>query len=65
MKSTILVAVLGLTGTLSAISVAAPSVDVDTSHPGAFVEDSIITVKVKAKLAEKHMTSLTEYSASK
>jgi hyperosmotically inducible protein len=60
MKSIILVALLTMTGTLSAISVAAPSVDADTSHAGAFVDDSIITIKVKAKLAEKHMSSLTE-----
>jgi len=33
-------------------------VDSDTSHPGAFVADSVITTKVKAKLAEKHLSTL-------
>lgn len=32
--------------------------DADRSHPGAFVKDSIITVKVKAKLADEKMKSL-------
>ena len=33
--------------------------DSDTSHPGAFVKDSVITTKVKTKLAAKHMATLT------
>lgn len=41
-------------------AVAAPPVDSDTSHPGAFVDDSLITTKVKAKLAEKHMSTLVD-----
>ena len=32
--------------------------DADRSHPGAFVKDSMITAKVKAKLAEEKMKSL-------
>ncbi|HLZ99543.1 MAG TPA: BON domain-containing protein [Steroidobacteraceae bacterium] len=31
----------------------------DRSHPGAFVKDSVITTKVKSKLAAKHMSTLT------
>ena len=34
--------------------------DSDTSHPGAYVKDSVITAKVKSKLAEKHMATLTD-----
>ncbi len=30
----------------------------DRSHPAAFVKDSVITTKVKAKLAAEHITSL-------
>jgi hyperosmotically inducible protein len=36
------------------------SADSDTSHPGAYVKDSVITAKVKSKLAEKHMDTLTQ-----
>jgi hyperosmotically inducible protein len=47
---------------LSAISIAPAFADQtndsDTSHPGAFVKDSIVTTKVKAKLAEKHLSTL-------
>jgi hyperosmotically inducible protein len=37
---------------------AASDGDTDRSHPGAFVKDSMITTKVKAKLAEEKMSSL-------
>lgn len=33
--------------------------DTDRSHPGTFVKDSVITTKVKSKLAAKHMSTLT------
>ncbi|MDP8983963.1 MAG: BON domain-containing protein [Pseudomonadota bacterium] len=33
--------------------------DADRAHPGAFVKDSAITVKVKSKLAAKHMSTLS------
>ena len=32
--------------------------DSDRSHPGAFVKDSVITAKIKAKLAEEKLSSL-------
>jgi hyperosmotically inducible protein len=32
--------------------------DSDRSHPGSFVKDSVITTKVKAKLADEKMSSL-------
>jgi hyperosmotically inducible protein len=34
--------------------------DSDKAHPGAFMKDSVITTKVKAKLAAKHMATLTD-----
>jgi hyperosmotically inducible protein len=34
--------------------------DTDRSHPGAFVKDSVITTKVKSKLAAKHMSTLAD-----
>jgi hyperosmotically inducible protein len=34
-------------------------VDTDASHPGTYVKDSVITAKVKSKLAAKHMSTLT------
>jgi len=33
--------------------------DSDRAHPGAYVKDSVITAKVKSKLAAKHMSTLT------
>jgi hyperosmotically inducible periplasmic protein len=33
--------------------------DTDRSHPKAFVKDSVITAKIKAKLAADKLTSLT------
>ena len=41
----------------TAISVAQDS-DTDRSHPAAFVKDSAITSKIKAKLAMDHITSM-------
>ena len=32
--------------------------DTDRKHPTAFVKDSVITTKIKAKLAEEKMSSL-------
>src|ERR1700692_3074296 len=40
------------------VAVAAEDSDADRSHPKAFVKDSAITTKVKAKLAAEHITSL-------
>jgi hyperosmotically inducible protein len=33
--------------------------DSDSAHPAAYVKDSVITAKVKSKLAAKHMSTLT------
>ena len=37
----------------------ADDVDMDRSHPKAFVKDSVITTKVKSKLASEHLSTLT------
>jgi hyperosmotically inducible protein len=34
--------------------------DADASHVSTYVKDSVITTKVKAKLAEKHLSTLTK-----
>jgi hyperosmotically inducible periplasmic protein len=43
-------------GTAGAVSVALA----DSSDAGIYVKDSVITTKVKAKLAAKHMSTLTK-----
>lgn len=43
-----------------ALSHAAPEGDKDRSSPKAFVKDSAITTKIKAKLATEHITSLAK-----
>jgi len=40
------------------VALAAEDQDTDRSHPKAFVKDSAITTKIKAKLAAEHVTSL-------
>ncbi|MFI4888903.1 MAG: BON domain-containing protein [Steroidobacterales bacterium] len=42
----------------SAVVLAAGDSDSDRSHPKAFVKDSVITTKIKTKLAAEHITSL-------
>jgi hyperosmotically inducible periplasmic protein len=37
----------------------ADNMDSTTSHTGTYVKDSVITTKVKSKLAAKHMSTLT------
>jgi hyperosmotically inducible protein len=59
MKSLVIIAALVLTGTAAAPLLADTANDSDSSHPGAFVRDSIVTTKVKAKLAEKNLSTLT------
>ncbi len=59
MKSNIVTALLVI-ATLSApvLALAAEDSDSDRSHPAAFVKDSVITTKVKSKLAAEHIKSL-------
>jgi hyperosmotically inducible protein len=42
----------------SVVALASEDADADRSHPGAFVKDSAITMKIKTKLAAEHLTSL-------
>jgi hyperosmotically inducible protein len=57
-KKIILSALLAV-GMAGAITVQADSTDSDTSTAGTYVKNSAITTKVKAKLAAKHMATLT------
>lgn len=59
MKSSIVTTFLVI-ASLSApvIALAAEDADSDRSHPEAFVKDSVITTKVKSKLAAEHIKSL-------
>jgi hyperosmotically inducible protein len=58
MKLTIATAALAAAGLLAGTAVYAQDADVDRSHPKAFVKDSVITTKIKSKLAADHITSL-------
>jgi hyperosmotically inducible protein len=60
MKALIISALIALTGTLASVAFADSPKDSDSSRAGTFVQDSIITTKIKAKLAEKHMSTLTD-----
>jgi hyperosmotically inducible periplasmic protein len=60
MKTLILSTFLSATVLGAAIASADQPMDSDTSHAGAYVKDSVITTKVKAKLAAKHMSTLTD-----
>jgi hyperosmotically inducible periplasmic protein len=59
MKSKLAIACIVL-GSLAApiYSYASEDADMDRDQPAAFVKDSTITTKVKAKLAAQHLTSL-------
>ena len=59
MKRTIAITCL-VAGTLLGpmVALAADDQDADRAHPVAFVKDSAITTKIKAKLAADHITSL-------
>ena len=58
MKLTIATAALAAAGMLAGAAVYAQDADMDRSHPKAFVKDSVITTKIKTKLAADHITSL-------
>ncbi len=60
MNVRILTALLIVSGTLVSAAVADQSLDSDMSHAGAFVKDSVITTKVKSKLAAKHLSTLAK-----
>jgi hyperosmotically inducible periplasmic protein len=58
MKLTIATAALAAAGLLAGAAICAEDADVDRAHPKAFVKDSVITTKIKSRLAADHVTSL-------
>jgi hyperosmotically inducible protein len=59
MKKTLLMSTALVMACLTYLpAIAGDDADMDRSHPKAFVKDSAITTKIKAKLAAKHLTSL-------
>jgi hyperosmotically inducible periplasmic protein len=58
MKLTSTMAAFMAAAMLAGAAVYAQDADVDRSHPKAFVKDSVITTKIKSKLASEHITSL-------
>lgn len=46
-------------GTFVSTAIADETVKSDMSHADTYVKDSVITTKVKANLAEKHVSTLT------
>jgi hyperosmotically inducible protein len=58
MKITIASSCFVLATVLTPAAVFAADSDSDRAHPLTFVADSVITTKVKAKLADEHMGSL-------
>ena len=61
MKTLVLSACVAL-GTACAMTAIANPQDADRSSSGNYVKDSAITTKVKEKLAEKHLSTLTRIS---
>jgi len=58
MKLTVVTAALATACMLAGTAVHAQDVDADRSQPKTFVKDSVITTKIKSKLAADHLTSL-------
>ncbi len=58
MKSRIAASILVIASLSAPVIALAADADADRSHPKAFVKDSVITTKVKAKLAAEHVQSL-------
>jgi hyperosmotically inducible protein len=47
-----------LAGVVAGPVAVAQDADADRAHPKAFIRDSVITTKIKSKLAAEHLTSL-------
>jgi hyperosmotically inducible protein len=60
MKLLVMTATLLAGGTLVSVAVADETLDSSMSHAGTYVKDSVITAKVKARLAAKHLSTLTD-----
>jgi len=60
MKKLILSAMVAMSPLcMASLALAEQPADSDSAHPGAYVKDSVITTKVKTKLAAKHLATLT------
>ncbi len=60
MRTTLALTCLVIGAALAPIAAySSDDVDVDRSHPKAFVKDSVITTKIKSQLASQHLSSLT------
>ncbi len=59
MKKLILSAIVAASPLCASLAMADQHADSDTSHPAAYVKDSVVTAKVKTKLAAKHLSTLT------
>jgi len=62
MKITVSTACFVLAAFLVPVAAYAGDSDSDRSHPMTFVKDSVITTKIKAKLADERMGSLAHIS---
>ena len=58
MKVKLAIACLLAGGLLAPMISSAEDADVDRAHPEAFVKDSVITTKIKSKLAAEHINSM-------
>jgi|SRR5271165_1652777 len=60
MKLFVMGALLAVSGPLMSVAVADETLHSGMSHAGTFAKDSIITTKIKTKLASKHLSTLTK-----
>ena len=58
MRMTSIAMSLLLAGVVAGPVAVAQDADADRAHPKAFIRDSVITTKIKSKLAAEHLTSL-------
>ena len=58
MRMTSIAMSLLLAGVLAGPVAVAQDADADRAHPKEFIRDSVITTKIKSKLAAEHLTSL-------
>jgi hyperosmotically inducible protein len=58
MRMTSIAMSLLLAGVLAGPVAVAQDADADRAHPKAFIRDSVVTTKIKSKLAAEHLTSL-------
>lgn len=60
MKTRLLTSFFVIGALLAPLASQAADTDADRSSPSTFVKDSVITTKIKAKLAKEKMSSLTQ-----